>query len=394
MTPAKIRPKSLTDIMENKLFKAILDRSQDIRELIDRITKNWDYDLDKRKPSPALDEEGIFVGTDLDMCTFLMALVSRGAVVQVPKYVRRRPKTESDNEYVLEGMKRYGKILGVVSNLATFSFNVLIRDMAVVKVGESGDETPGAYRTFMMTDFDGSWWPGCKELIFRPDAKENEFLTKNELWTGNKVAFKQFVAPQRWVSLYGQHYFVLKAALQRIKDECKFLKGEIDRCKTDGRKFPSSGDGPEHTHSKRVGPVTRVKIDSYQFEVDIPPFEGDYDAPEATSDDYLKSCYELRKKLTYTIAPRLRFIARCIELAFAMKLNKKNGTPEGDPNDFPSWIQNCSWKEIKIKRTVWNKLIFGQHEVGAVGYGIRYRRVTKTEEVNPESLKPTDIEVK
>lgn len=393
MSNGKVRPKSLIDIMSNPLMKKIQDRGSDISEIVKEITKNWEYDLDNRKPSPALSEDGIFKGTDLDLCTFMMSLASRKAVINLPIYNSRRPSIyDSNSTRVISKENRHGKLTGMVANSSLFSFSARILDNNVVVTNEDGSEECGEFRNFMITDFDGSWYSGWESFEWSPSSKENEFLNNNKLWTENTVVFKNFVAPQRWISLYGQHYFILKAAIQRITEECQFLEAQKKSMLHSGINWPASSDSRPQEGSftrKEDAESTESKIEviAYLFDVDVPDRTGEYFSPSYSVDNLVK-CYETRKYLTYTVKPQLQFIARCIELAWVNQMNK-----EGTPNFFPAWIQNCKWEERKEKRTVWTRLILGQESVGELGFAIKYRTKKQIESVSSKSITSKDIVV-
>jgi len=399
---AKVRPKTIQDVMSTKLMKSVMDRHKPIEGIVDQLTKNWEYDLEKRKPSPAMSEEGVFVGTDLDACTFLMAIAEREAVMVMPHYNSRRPVSIKDSQWNTSKMNRHGKVSGLTANKEMFSFSLRMLDMSIV---DEAKDKVGAFRNFMLTDFDGDWWPGWSHLIWKPDAKENDFLMKNKLWSDGSVSFKHFVAPQRWISLYGQHYFALKAALVRIKDETDWLKKEIDSMLEQGAKWPASvnDEAGYQQRPESAGEVTklataRIKVDGYIFEVDLPSFEKEYhdqsgyiilDGSAEALTSRLVAMYQKRKNLIYSVTPKLRFIARCIELAWVNRL--KSDAIENDPNKtFPGYIKNCKWEAFKPKRTEWMRLALGQRKVGEEGYAIRFRIKSKTEEVNPLTILAKD----
>ena len=101
-----------------------------------------------------------------------------------------------------------------------------------------GTDKVGDYRTFSLTDYDGSWYPGWDIIEFVPTLNENKFITENSLWSGNKIMFKNFVHPNRWTSFFGQYYVISKLMIERLAEESKYLNAEIKAMQKEGIKFP------------------------------------------------------------------------------------------------------------------------------------------------------------
>lgn len=361
--------RSLTSLLKNPIMERILDKISDIKTLVEDVNTLWKFDLYKRKPGPAYTEDNIFIGTDLDLTTFLLALVDRKAVINIPKYENFRPSSHTEGVNVIAN-NRHGQLLGLVSNKEIFSFSARIHDMNVTTTDKVGD-----YRNFALTNPFGDLYEGWHTIEFLPSAKENDFLSDHNLWSDNKVVFKNFVSPNRWVSLYGKSYFITKALIDRVSDECRFYKGCIDKMLSDGVKPTQVSGGGEYPETF-TAKGEKVTVPSLEVEIDVPEYTGFYNTPTSTTEN-LDRLIELRKDLIYKQLPKLRFVTRVTELAF-YKYGNYN---------FPAWIQNAKWEENYVpkgKRTKWNRLVLFQPGVGERGVAIRCREVQRLEEVSKE----------
>lgn len=370
---------SLVDILDTENMQTILDRSQPIQPVIDDMLSHWSYDLFTRKPGKAYTDDNVFVGTDLDMACFLFALADRGAVINIPKYEGRRPTQKTAGEVIVSKDNRHGKLLGISANKENFSFSVRINDMNIMTT-----DTVGNFRNFMLVDMDGKWYDGWKCLEFVPDAKENDFILKNDLLSDNSIIFKNFVHPNRWTSFYGQYYFVTKALIDRLTEEAKFLKDAAVEMRKKGITIGGGQGGEKKEWPKKtvVGDQKSIKINAFEAEVDYPQIEGVYPStyetmlPEykgTSESELLKEVEDRARALTYSIIPKLRFAARSTEYAF--NFNSDNGLK------MPAWIQNAKWDRKYVlagKKKVWNRLVFSR------GIAIRYRNYEKSEIVASE----------
>jgi len=358
-------------------MEMILDRRsprEDLEASIVEVLNYWNLDLYTRKPGPAY-KDGVFVGTDLDLACFLYALANRdsgkSAVIELPVYRSLRPKTHTEGERVTSKQNRHGRITGLISNRDTFIFSVQILDANVVTTDEVG-----APRNFAITKFDGGWYDGWHTIVFDPTAKENDFLRDNDLWSGNRVIFKNFVHPNRWTSFYGQYYLVTKALIQRLREESSFMRVLIKEMQKLGVKYPSSGNGVKKEWPKTNKEKGRsVKVNAFEVEVDLPAI-GEFVGCEFTSNNLVKLSDRVREY--GRVITKLQFMTRATELAFFNACGRTKDEP------LPAWIKNVSWEreyKQKGKRKEWDRLVLFQPKVGELGVSIRKRLWEKTEEV-------------
>ena len=370
MTKRREVAATLLDILDHPIVQDLMNRNSDILSLISDVDKFWTYDLFNRKPSPAeYDDTGKLIKTtNLDLATFLYALADRKAVINLPVYKSRRPKSTTEGAIVVSSQNRHGQIMGLVSNAEVFSFGIRILDMNVMSSGKVGFP-----RCFMLTDFDGSWYDGWEKIDFLTTANENKFLFENKLLTENTITFSNFVTPEKWISLYGQYYFITKALIERLKEEQTFLKitrkGIIDA----GITLPNDNIIAEYLPTSK-SPGTKIQIDAFEVQVDTPEYIGSY-PPYVRSIDGLRSVCntisEIRKALE-----KFRFATRCVELA---------ASKQGYIETFPAWIKNVSWeKDYKTgprSRTLWNRLKIVQPGPFQKSIALRTRWFKVTQEI-------------
>lgn len=361
MTARKQISDKYRSILENETMKIIMDRAEPIEPVIESVMASWNYDLFTRRPGPAyIDDE--FIGTDLDMATFLFALHDRHAVINITKYKSMRAGATRADEELTSKENRHGELVGLTSNKDTFVFSVKIKDLNV-----RGENTVGAFRNFALTQFDGTWYPGWDKIEFDPTRKENRFITENELWSGHTIYFKNFVHPNRWISVFGEPYFITKALIDRLRDESQVLYQTIKGMKAAGIVDREEKEPIEYVPSDKD--TKKVEAPAFHLEIDIPENDTRYKSYDYTEDTLIE-CKHKRNYYTYSVIPKLQFITRGIELAHFKY-----------PNMFPMWLKNVKWEPYMVKRTAWERLVLFQHKVGEKSIALRRRFFTKMETI-------------
>lgn len=376
---------TLKNLVLSDEMKNICDLSKPVDELTETILEHWTYDIDGRKPGPAVLENGQLKPTDLDLLSFMGTLASRRAVITLPVYEGMRPRTKREGEVVTSEANRHGKIMGLTANKETFSFSVRIIDQNVIQYATAPgqEDQTGAFRNFALVGIDGEWHDGWKEIQFRPDAKENDFIQKFQLAIGGRIPFQHFVHPNRWGSVYGQYYLLTKCLIARLEDDADWLRDEIKRLLALGVKYPSTGEG-----SKREWPKSKteegqsVKVKAFEAEVDMPDFFGKRVDAVPTTEELVRIT-DRERDIRYTILPQLRFAVRGSELAFFKAGCKDKG--------FPSWIRGAKWEvdyqkpgktgKVAANAKKWFRLVLSQPYPFMKGFALRYRVFEKSETV-------------
>jgi hypothetical protein len=280
----------------------LLDRTSDVRACAGRINDAWSYDLDSRSFGPAhFDPEMGAYTTELDLAVLMSSLMKRGAVIQFPSnYKARRAKTQTEGEIIVDSKNRHGRILGMTSNKAAWSFNVLFDDANVITTDETGKP-----RNFMLQDIDGTWHEAWSPLVFISKTDAEKKLFENT----NSIRVQYFVHPMRWPSIYGRPYLAAKIAIARLEDHDRFLRGEQKRIRE-----ACSIEPPQWPKSAKVGEDRPIKVWAFEARVRGTDFTGEY-AEFETSEAGLKEASSLRKRIKQLVT-QLRFNTRCSEFAF------------------------------------------------------------------------------
>ena len=336
--------------LEDRVARNIMDRSFTIDgDFVRQAVNGAIMSYKGRSPRPALDAKGMFQATDLDLLSFLVPLMERRAVVEIPVYENRRQRVRKEHERKI-GCSNFGTVTGLTSNEDVFSFSVRLFDQTIAVCDAKTDvEMTGANRNYMLVDVDGSWHDGWKEVVFNPTAEENAFLTEYGLWTGNTVRFQYSVHPNRRQSIYGAPYLRLKLLSARLNDEASFYRSEVKRLEALGFRLPEDVKGPVGA-VEAVGNTQSIQVETMEMVFDMPNFSGAY-VPVVTSEAGLREAYLRQKYLTYTLRPLVQFVVRADEVAF-FRFGAKNGF-------VAPWMQGMVWQEkyrLPRGRIDWNRL--------------------------------------
>ena len=367
MTEPKKVASTLKNVLNNPIMKVILDKSNDINSTINEVSSWWTYDLFTRKPGPAYNEDGIFVGTNLDLACFLYELADRNAAINLPEYKSIRSKSYKEGQVIISNENRHGVLLGLNANKETFIFSIRIKDMNVMTTNSIGD-----YRNFSITDFSGDWYDGWKKIEFIPDVKENKFLTESKILQGNHITFNNFSSPNRWTSFFGQYYFMTKVLIDRLTDEAAYYNSEVKSMLEEGIKFPPGSESEDWPH-KEVDKGKSIKVKAFQVEIDVPKNDTSFPVYEHNQENLVKLS-NLRRFYVYKLIPKLRFATRATELSYYKS-----------QDNMPAWLENVKWEKDYVvpgKRTKWERLVLFQPGVGEVGVSIRKRTYEKSEMVS------------
>src|SRR3989338_489739 len=357
---------SVQDVVhfKNPYTQAIADRSVPMtEEFVDAVIAQSIFGWEGRHPAPVLDEDGNFQGTDLDLLSFLVPIAERGAVIELPSYRSRRVSVAKANERHIGEGNRFGAVTGLTSNQDVFSFSIRIWDnTVVVRDPETERESVGAFRNFMLVDVTGKWHDGWDRIVWDPIAKENDFLTKNGLWTGNTVYFKNAVHPNRWQSVFGAPYLLLKMLIERLREEGSFYRQEVTRLEALGLELPEGEIKESGPTVSSVG-QQKIKVETLEALLDMPVFKGTYQ-PMPNTQEGLVQAYRYQKKLTWTLKPKAQLVVRADELAYFLY----------GKDQVASWMSGRSWKTFTPPRgrTVWNQMVLSND----MAYRLRRKTVT------------------
>lgn len=369
--PVKIA-ESVKDVvtLKNPYAAAIMDRNQAMdEEFVKTIVAQSIFSYEGRSPTPALDENGDFQGTDLDLLSFLVPIVERGAVIEIPRYRNRRKVVVRENERKV-GSNQFGKTTGLISNKEVLSFSVRIWDNTiVVRDPETEKESAGAHRNYMIVDCDGHWYYGWDKIVWNPTAEENKFLTEKKLWTGNAVYFTNYVHPNRWQSFFGAPYLLLKMLIARIDDEAGFYRESMKHLEAVGRELPV-GEKTQYTPPAYEGETEPITVQTIEAMLDLSNFHGIYEHVPMTQGGLVQA-YRRQKFLTYTLKPLAQFVARADEAAYFRFGGGR----------ISHWMQGRKWDpdwKMPKGRISWNLMVLSND------VALRYRIRDITQRVSAE----------
>ncbi len=367
---AKSVSKKFENIMDHPIVKIITDRKADITPVLETVSGWWSYDLYNRKPGPAYTDDGVFIGTDLDLACFLFELSKRGAAINIPKYETFRQTKLKEGQFLTSKDNRHGILKGLISNREFWIFSISVNDLGIITEQGAGDT-----RTFSMTDFKGKWYKGWDEMQFVATADENKWMTEHKLFTDNRIVFKHFIHPNRWTSFFGEKYFITKLLLQRLEQESKYYFGQVKQMKEKGITFPK-GSGPSKSKSysdKSVDKGKQIQMEAFEVEIDVPP--NDITFPEYDfNQKNLVKLHNSRNNYIFGVGPALRFMTRATEYAHFI-----------NPDRFPAWVKGAEWIQgykQKGKKKEWSRLILCQPENFKLGVALRKRSWMKSTRVS------------
>lgn len=364
--------KTVQDVanLNNPLARSIMDRSFTIdKDFTEKIINQSVFSWEGRNPVPAMDPEGNIQTTDLDLLSFMVPLVARGAVIEIPQYRNRRKVVRKKNERKI-GSNQFGKTTGLISHKDALSFSVRIFDQSIVSTDpETEVESIGAHRNYMLVDCDGYWYDGWNQITWNPSRKENSFLTDKNLWTGNSVVFEHYVHPNRRQSIYGAPYLLLKMLSERLTDEARFYRTEMKRLQEFGIQLPR-GEKAAYAETVSEGATETIRTETIEMILDMPEFSGAYE-PVSEDVDGLTKAYRRQKYLTYTLKPLVQFVLRADEAAFYRY---------GHSESFVAhWMKNCQWESgyrPPRGRVDWNRIVLSDN------VALRYRTKTISQKVS------------
>lgn len=359
--------------LENPLVQQLLSRDAPLtQQMFNSIMRLSVFSWAHRNPQPAVDKDGNFIRhTDLDLLTWLMGMARRGAVIQIPDYKNFRPLQRSPLERHLTE-SRFGPIVRLVSSEKGHSFSIRIFDHSLKVIDEHGRESIGGYRNYMVVDPSGKLYDGWKSISWDPNPAEQEFLQNNRLMQANTVVFNTAVHPNRWQSVFGSGFFLLKVLLKRVKEEKKFYADEVDRLLAMGIRFPISQSGSSGSTNygrqperPKLGNSSSVTFTHLQMVLEMPDLDGTYrpvpETPEGL--EYAeKRASALRKMHTDA-----QFVAEADVLAYNQYGRGRIAHWMGDDAYWETGYRQkgkrTKWNRLRVSNTARIHLLYRLHEV-------------------------------
>ncbi len=295
----------------------ILDRSIPLDQtFVEQMLSLTQFTWHGRKPKTA---------TSLDILSLLVELQRRGARVQIDEYQNRTPWKILSGQQHVGSTKRYGPIVGLVSNQEHLSFSIRIKDESLHVA--SGQPEENSHRSYMMVDYDGSWHQGWDGFDWDKTDEEVAYLNRHGLLVGDTVAFRDYVHTNRRQSIFGAPYMLLKLILMRIEDELIFRKEEKKNSK-DIERFAGDGE-PPRCYCVATGPSQSISAPTFKVALNGLSCRGTYESLS------YRDCCAMIALLERVLRPQVQFVVRADEAAFYR---------HGLAGDFvANWITGTSW---------------------------------------------------
>ena len=353
------------DLMTADTFERVLDPEDQINDIVGTLQDHWEFNLEDRKPGPAILHGGQIKATDLDLACLLSTLAKRHAVVVLPKYLSGSTKKASvPGQTLISADHRRGNLIRLSSNQEYFSFSLLVQDMNV----QNADGSLGAPRYFHILGKDGRFHPGWESISFVPDAAENKFISQFGLDVKGSIPFDTFVHPSRWVSFYSPYYLLTKLVISRLEDEASVIRARIKELKSKQAKA-EKGYTFQKDDSDTSFKTRTITVPVFEASV-VPTNDQEFDYPyfETNLEDAQADLKETESALS-----DLRFATRTTELAFYKARQEKAGIPA-------SVNRVGDWETETVKRTNYRQLVINPVRNGPT-LNLRYRTRAKDIEI-------------
>ncbi len=319
---------------KHPLVHAIINREFQLnREFVAAVMGQSQFSWHGRRPKPAVDSEGRFRKTNLDLLSLLTELYKRQAHIELNAYENQLPWRAYAGEQHVGGTKRFGPIVGLTSHRDHLSFSVRINDLSIVST-KNGEPTAGAARNYMLADYFGRWHAGWHGLSWQMNEAEAAYLKRRKLLSvDGSVDFEDYIHQNRRQSIYGAPYLMLKLLWQRIEDELAFYEAELKRLQSAGVECPTEL-GAESKYLIASGDSTSIEVPVFRMKVSGLKFVGQYTSVLTDEVGY-RLTHRMIRFLMHELRPIVQFMVRADEAAFyrfAMEQSFK-----------AHWVRNNTW---------------------------------------------------
>jgi hypothetical protein len=300
--------------LRNRLAKAVTNRNIPLSSVtVEKIIAKTQFGYHGRRPLLPLNKKGQPRDTDMDLFSFLVGLQKREAVLRLPSYQNKLPRTVLSNEEHM-CLGRFGTLTDLIAHKDQLSFGVRLFDHTIVRSdAKLGRESIGAYRTFMMVNYQGLWHEGWKGASWKYANGEEVFAKRYQLPVNACMRFKYYVHPHRRESIFGAPYLLLKLLSMRLNDEIAFYQKEIKRLETEG--WSGHDVQADVAVAVTTPEVASEMVQTFKVALEGILLSGFYNVVASLQEEYDSACAHLHH-LRYELLPRVQFICRADEVAF------------------------------------------------------------------------------
>ncbi|MFM2423808.1 MAG: hypothetical protein RLZZ70_195 [Candidatus Parcubacteria bacterium] len=303
----------------DSVAKHILDRSTPLtEEFVRDVLSLLQIGYPGRRPRALVDRKGRPRPTDMDLASFLVHLMQKPTVLELPAYTTALPRQVCTGDRHLDG-RRHGHLLALSSHREHLSFGVTIEDMSIMHRTAKEEDTLGRPSTFLIVSYQGIWHQGWKGISWKFRSDEEQFRNRYDLSTDtNHQGYQYFVHPNRRHSIFSRAHLLLKLLWLRIEDELRQLP-----------MAPDTANVP--APASKVGPAKSEMVPTFTMQLTGLPLSGEYQT--ITADAVQTKVRWLTKMRT-----QVQFYVRANEFAFYQY---------GREKDFVAhWIRNGSWQHL------------------------------------------------
>ena len=332
-------------------------------DFVQKILSLTHFSFSGRKPRNQKSKRGMKRPTDMDLASFLVGLLQKPTILELPAYTNALPKVTSQNERHLD-TRRYGQLLNLVSHKSRLSFGVRIHDATIMRRSSLEEDILGVPRTFMIINYEGIWHTGWRGISWNFRTAERGFRERYELNEDpNHFSYQYFVHPNRRHSIFGAPHLLLKLLWQRIQDELDFYRKELKRLGN-----YNTNPNSDHFDVLEVGASTSVMVPSFIMSLEGYSYTGEYPSIEASEEGYKKAQTHV-DFLQHQLRPHVQFVVRANEAAFY-----HYGKPQGY---VAGWIKDIAWENIGINDSYQQEATFALSD----SFFMRYKSDTVSQEV-------------
>ncbi len=303
-------------------------------DFVQKILSLTHFSFSGRKPRKQKNKRGEKRPTDMDLASFLIGLLQKPTILELPEYTTALPRTVIAGERHLD-TRRYGQLLNLVSHKSRLSFGVRIHDATIKRRSSLEEDRLGAPRTFMIINYEGKWHSGWKGTSWDFRKAERGFRERYDLSADiHHLGYKYFVHLNRRHSIFSYSHLLLKLVWQRIEDELAFYREELKRLGN-----YNTNPNSDYFNVLEVGASTSVMVPSFVMALEGYSYTGEYSPVEASEEGYKKAQAHV-DFLQYQLRPRVQFVVRANEAAFY-----HYGKPQGY---VAGWIRGVYWEKTGV----------------------------------------------
>ncbi len=313
--------KSIVTIINgtDPLAARIRDRSFLLTEkFVNQVTSLLRIGYPGRRPRRLVNAKGKPRPTDMDLASFLVHLLEKPTILELPSYTTALPRMVFASERHLSD-RRYGNLLSLSSHRENLSFGVTIEDMSLMQRSPLEEDVLGSPRTFLIVGYDGNWHKGWQGVSWQFRRHEQDFRDHYELSADSEHrGYQYFAHPNRRHSIFSRAHLLLKLLWQRLDDEISH-HGCVE----------STRDNPIPAVRQERG--KHCLVPTFTMSLAGLPLQGTYPVVHDDWGDYTMGRLQFLKRMRI----KVQFLVRLNEYAFYQYGRERNYVAH--------WVKGGCW---------------------------------------------------